>query len=155
MGPSNTAFGDRSAPFLLSIESNWERLEDDGAALEWGRAAFHALEPFAMGAEYLNFPGLYEDNNRMVRGTFGSNLARLVALKQAIRPNQPPPPDPQHQAGMTVGLPRPRAARRSRCYLDPAWARAPNVGSPSHAGAHRVCCAADPRPSRSRSCDSR
>ena len=94
MGPSNTAFGDRSAPFLLGIESNWERLEDDGAALEWGRAAFHALEPFAMGAEYLNFPGLYEDNDRMVRGTFGSNLDRLVALKQAIRPNQPLPPEP-------------------------------------------------------------
>jgi FAD/FMN-containing dehydrogenase len=84
--PSDTAFGDRSAPFLLGIESNWERPEDDGAALEWGRAAFHALQPFATGAEYLNFPGLYEDNDKMVRGTFGSNLDRLVALKQRYDP---------------------------------------------------------------------
>ncbi|MGH3984303.1 MAG: hypothetical protein ACRDST_16875 [Pseudonocardiaceae bacterium] len=67
LGPSDTVFGDRSAPFLLGIESNWERPEDDAAALEWGRASFRALEPFATGAEYLNFPGLYEDNDRMVR----------------------------------------------------------------------------------------
>jgi hypothetical protein len=84
--PSDTAFGDRSAPFLLGIESNWERPEDDGAALEWGRAVFHALEPFATGAEYLNFPGLYENNDKMVRGTFGSNLDRLVALKHRYDP---------------------------------------------------------------------
>lgn len=85
-GASDTAFGDRSAPFLLGIESNWERPEDDDAALEWGRAAFRALEPFATGAEYVNFPGLYEDNDRMVRGAFGANLDRLVALKQRYDP---------------------------------------------------------------------
>ncbi|MFY9808068.1 MAG: BBE domain-containing protein, partial [Pseudonocardiaceae bacterium] len=83
---SDTAFGDRSAPFLLGIESNWEHPEDDDAALEWGRAAFRALEPFATGAEYVNFPGLYEDNDRMVRGTFGANLDRLVAVKQRYDP---------------------------------------------------------------------
>jgi FAD/FMN-containing dehydrogenase len=79
---SDTAFGDRSAPFLLGIESNWEHPEDDGAALEWGRTAFRALEPFATGGEYLNFPGLYENNDKMVQDTFGANLDRLVALKQ-------------------------------------------------------------------------
>jgi hypothetical protein len=42
------AFGDRSAASLLSIESDWERLEDDDAALEWGRVAFclnHNIRP--------------------------------------------------------------------------------------------------------------
>lgn len=86
LGTSDTAFGDRSAPFLLGIESNWEHPEDDDAALEWGRAAFRALEPFATGAEYLNFPGLYEDNDKMVRDTFGANLGRLVAVKQRYDP---------------------------------------------------------------------
>ena len=38
------------------------------------------------GAEYLNFPGLYEDHDSMVRGTFGPNLDRLVALKQRYDP---------------------------------------------------------------------
>ncbi len=85
-GTLDTAFGDRSAPFLLGIESNWERPEDDDAAVEWGRAVFRALEPFATGAEYMNFPGLYEDNDGMVRGTFGANLDRLVALKQRYDP---------------------------------------------------------------------
>jgi FAD/FMN-containing dehydrogenase len=85
-GASDTAFGDRSAPFLLGIESNWEQPKDDDAALEWGRAAFRALEPFATGGEYVNFPGLYEDNDKMVRGTFGANLDRLVAVKQRYDP---------------------------------------------------------------------
>ena len=38
------------------------------------------------GAEYVNFPGRYEGNDRMVRGTFGANLDRLVALKQRYDP---------------------------------------------------------------------
>jgi hypothetical protein len=47
---------------------------------------FRALEPFATGGEYMNFPGLYEDNDKMVHGTFGANLDRLVAVKQRYDP---------------------------------------------------------------------
>ncbi|WP_214367653.1 FAD-binding oxidoreductase [Pseudonocardia sp. H11422] len=97
-GPGDTAFGDRSAPFLLGIESNWERPEDDDACVEWGRAAFRALEPFSTGAQYLNFPGLYEDPDEMLRGSFGANFDRLVACKNRydptnlfrLNPNIPP-----------------------------------------------------------------
>ncbi|MGH3787437.1 MAG: FAD-binding oxidoreductase [Pseudonocardiaceae bacterium] len=85
-GASDTAFGDRSAPFLLGIESNWEHPEDDDAALEWGRTVFSALKPFATGAEYVNFPGLYENHDKMVHDTFGANLDRLVALKKRYDP---------------------------------------------------------------------
>jgi FAD/FMN-containing dehydrogenase len=83
---SDTAFGDRLAPFLLGIESNWVKPEDDHANLEWGQTAFRALQRFATGAEYLNFPGMYEDNDKMVRDAFGANLDRLVALKQRYDP---------------------------------------------------------------------
>ena len=38
--PQNTAFGDRSAPYLIGIESNWQSREDDAACIEWGREVF-------------------------------------------------------------------------------------------------------------------
>ena len=86
-GPSDTAFGDRSAPFLFGIESNWQRPEDDEAALDWARAVFGQLQPFSTGGQYLNFPGAYEDHDNAVRGTFGANLDRLVELKRRYDPS--------------------------------------------------------------------
>ena len=83
---ADTAFGDRSAPFLLGIESNWESPDDDQACIEWGRRAYRDLQPYSTGGEYLNFPGLYEDGDRMVRDTFGGNLDRLVAVKDRYDP---------------------------------------------------------------------
>jgi FAD/FMN-containing dehydrogenase len=86
-GPQVTAFGDRSAPFLLGIESNWESPDLDASCVEWARDAFQALQPYATGGQYVNFPGLYEDSDAMMRGTFGPNLDRLTAIKQQYDPN--------------------------------------------------------------------
>ena len=36
--------------------------------------------------QYVNFPGLYEDNDAMVRGAFGQNLGRLTAIKKQYDP---------------------------------------------------------------------
>ena len=86
-GTQDTAFGDRTAPFLLGIESNWEHDTDDTACIAWGRDAFNQLQPYSTGAQYVNFPGLYEDNDAMVRDTFGPNLDRLTSIKQQYDPN--------------------------------------------------------------------
>ena len=48
---------------MVGIESNWEIPTDDEKAVEWGRRVHHALQPYATGAEYTNFPGFYEDND--------------------------------------------------------------------------------------------
>ena len=85
-GPQDTAFGDRSAPFLFGIESNWEHDADDAACIAWGREAFHRLQPYSTGAQYVNFPGLYEDNDAMMRDTFGPNLDRLTEIKKQYGP---------------------------------------------------------------------
>ena len=81
-----TAFGDRSAPFLLGIEANWEDPAADAANIAWARQAYRMMEPFSTGAEYLNFPGLYEEGDQMVRSSFGKNYARLVELKNKYDP---------------------------------------------------------------------
>jgi FAD/FMN-containing dehydrogenase len=85
--PQNTAFGDRSAPYLIGIEANWERPEDDAACIEWGREVFRALEPFSSDREYFNFPGLYEEGDQSVRNTFGANLGRLQSVKRKYDPD--------------------------------------------------------------------
>jgi Berberine and berberine like len=85
--PQNTAFGDRSAPYLIGIEANWESPENDAACIEWGRQVFRALEPFSSDREYFNFPGLYEEGDQSVRDTFGANLGRLQAVKRKYDPN--------------------------------------------------------------------
>jgi hypothetical protein len=85
--PQNTAFGDRSAPYLIGIEANWERPEDDAACIEWGRKVFRALKPFSSDREYFNFPGLYEEADQSVRDTFGANLGRLQSVKRKYDPD--------------------------------------------------------------------
>lgn len=82
-----TAFGDRSAPFLVGIESNWEDATDDEANIAWNKRVYQAMTPFSSGQEYLNFPGFYEDNERMVKNAFGKNYGRLVALKSIYDPH--------------------------------------------------------------------
>jgi hypothetical protein len=37
VAPDATAFGDRSAPFLIGIESNWHESEEDEANIAWAR----------------------------------------------------------------------------------------------------------------------
>ncbi|QSB14847.1 FAD-binding oxidoreductase [Natronosporangium hydrolyticum] len=82
-----TAFGDRSAPFLVGVESNWELPADDEAGVAWGRETFAQLAPFSMAGGYLNFPGFYEDHDRLVADTFGPNLGRLRATKRRYDPS--------------------------------------------------------------------
>jgi FAD/FMN-containing dehydrogenase len=85
-GQQDTAFGDRSAPFLIGIECNWEHEANDAASIAWGREVFDRLQPYATGGQYVNFPGLYEDNDAMVRGAFGANLDRLTTIKKQYDP---------------------------------------------------------------------
>jgi hypothetical protein len=47
---------------------------------------FDRLQPYATGGQYVNFPGLYEDNDAMVRGAFGQNRGRLTAIKKQYDP---------------------------------------------------------------------
>ena len=81
----DSAFGDRSTTYLLTIEANWERPEEDSANLAWARKTHADAEPFSTGREYVNFPGFYEDEN-VVRDTFGLNFRRLPSLKERYDP---------------------------------------------------------------------
>jgi FAD/FMN-containing dehydrogenase len=83
-----TAFGDRSMPYMFSIDSVWKAPDDDVANITWTRDFWRRMEPYShKGRLYLNFPGLGEEGEELVRRTFGDNYPRLAALKRKYDPN--------------------------------------------------------------------
>jgi FAD/FMN-containing dehydrogenase len=83
-----TAFGDRSMPFMLSIDSIWREAADDQANIVWTREFWQRMQPHShRGRLYLNFPGMGEEGERLLRDSFGANYARLQAIKQKYDPN--------------------------------------------------------------------
>jgi len=87
VGAEETAFGDRSMPFMLSIDSVWPAPEDDDTNIAWTRDFWQRMRPYSQGGRlYLNFPGLGEEGEDMMRAAFGANYARLKAIKAKYDP---------------------------------------------------------------------
>lgn len=76
-----TAFGDRSAPYLLSIDSSWDDPAFSQENIAWTRAFWADMQRFSNGATYFNFPGQLEEGLTSLEATFGANYKKLVALK--------------------------------------------------------------------------
>ena len=85
VGPDESAFPAREAPFLLGIEANWEEPDDDEANVQWARDCLTDMREFSDGTVYRNFPGFSEDD-APVDGTDGDTHARLVALRDEYDP---------------------------------------------------------------------
>jgi FAD/FMN-containing dehydrogenase len=81
-----SAFGRRDAPFLLSIDSTWADPADGERNIAWTRSLWSDMHRFSGGGVYLNFPGLGEEREDLVRAAYGDNYARLVALKTEYDP---------------------------------------------------------------------
>jgi FAD/FMN-containing dehydrogenase len=86
VGPEETAFGGRSAPYLLSLDSTWEDPADIEENVAWTRRVWDDMQRFSSHGLYLNFPGLGEEGERLVRSAYGPNYDRLVALKRKYDP---------------------------------------------------------------------
>jgi len=87
VGAADTAFGDRSMPWMVSIDSIWDTTEEDAENIAWTRAFWERLEPYAdRGRIYLNFAGHGEDNDELTRRAFGPNFERLAAIKRRYDP---------------------------------------------------------------------
>ncbi|MHB1133666.1 MAG: FAD-binding oxidoreductase [Chloroflexota bacterium] len=85
--PSSTAFGRRDAPFMIGVEANWDDPAQSEQNIAWARACVKDLEPFSRGGLYLNFPGLMEEGDRMLQGTFGDSYQRLRQIKTKYDPH--------------------------------------------------------------------
>ena len=83
-----TAFGDRSMPYMLSIDSVWSDAADDDANIDWTRSFWQRMRTHSHnGRMYLNFPGQGEEGEKMLEDTFGENYARLREIKRKYDPD--------------------------------------------------------------------
>jgi FAD/FMN-containing dehydrogenase len=87
VGAEQTAFGDRSSEWMLSIDSSWLDPAGDAANVAYTRAFWDAAVPFSDGKTYFNFPGLLEEGDAAVRASYGANHARLARIKAAYDPD--------------------------------------------------------------------
>ena len=84
---ADSAFGEREAAFMLSIDGNWADAATDEAGVAWVRAMVDdAMRlPGARGT-YLNFNSEAVADDETRAAAFGANLARLVAVKDGYDP---------------------------------------------------------------------
>ena len=87
VGATETAFGDRSAPYMIALESSWDDASGDEEHIAWTRRAWSNLHRYsASGGVYLNFAGFGEEKDALLRAAYGSNYERLVELKTKYDP---------------------------------------------------------------------
>jgi FAD binding domain/Berberine and berberine like len=84
VGPGDTAFGDRSAPFIVNILGNWKDPADDLANVSWVRKLFADLRPSMKPGVYVNFMSGDEDDR--VPEAYRERWDRLVAIKTQYDP---------------------------------------------------------------------
>jgi FAD/FMN-containing dehydrogenase len=76
----HSAVGNRDVAVILNLTSQWEKVEDDAANIEWTRTAWSDLRRFSTGGTYINF--LTEDEpGERIEAAYGSNLAKLATIK--------------------------------------------------------------------------
>lgn len=84
---TDTAFANREAPFLLGIEANWDDPERNEENIQWARDAFDSFQEFSRGGLYVNFPGMGEEGEQLVRSVYDENYARLREVKAKYDPD--------------------------------------------------------------------
>jgi FAD/FMN-containing dehydrogenase len=84
-GGEDTAFGDRSAQFVLNVIARSPEAEGFDANVAWARETARALEPVSRDGAYVNFMGDAGDDR--LRASYGdATYDRLVALKRRYDP---------------------------------------------------------------------
>jgi Berberine and berberine like len=83
--PGETAFGDRSSPFIMNLLGNWSDSVDDAANIAWIRGLFAELRPSMTPGVYVNF--MSSDEQDRVPEVYRERWDRLVDVKTHYDPN--------------------------------------------------------------------
>jgi FAD/FMN-containing dehydrogenase len=82
-----TAFGDRSQPWLFSIDGIWSKPEDDATNISWVRQVWATIRSYSNGRLYLNFMSGNDGEAGVVREGIGSETyEKLAAIKAKYDP---------------------------------------------------------------------
>jgi FAD/FMN-containing dehydrogenase len=87
VGETDTAYAGRDAPFLVTGEVSWTDSAQNDEAIAWGREFWDVMGRHSTGGLYLNFPGLGEEKEELVKAGYGVNYERLAALKAEYDPS--------------------------------------------------------------------
>jgi FAD binding domain/Berberine and berberine like len=80
-----TAFGDRSSPFIVNLLGNWTHPADDATNVAWIRGLFAELRPSMTPGVYVNF--MSADEQDRVPEAYRERWDRLVAIKTHYDPD--------------------------------------------------------------------
>ena len=104
VAPGETAFGDRSSPFVLNLLGNWSDPAGDANNISWIRNLFARLRPAMVPGVYVNF--MSGDESDRVPEAYRDRWERLRAIKTIYDPrnffrlNQNIPPVPAAATGI-------------------------------------------------------
>jgi len=88
VGATETAYAERSAPWMSSIDGNWENPTDNAKNIAWVRETFNQIAPYSTGTTYTNFTGQADESaNALASTAFGTNMMRLSAVKAKYDPD--------------------------------------------------------------------
>jgi hypothetical protein len=85
IGAGETAFGDRSAPFILNLLASWTEASADDANISWVRELFGKLRPAMKPGVYVNF--MSGDEQDRVPEAYRERWDRMVAVKTHYDPD--------------------------------------------------------------------
>lgn len=80
-----TAFGDRSAPFIMNLLANWADPAEDATHISWVRDLFKKLRPAMKPGVYVNF--MSGDEQERVPEAYQERWERMLAVKSHYDPN--------------------------------------------------------------------
>ena len=80
-----TAFGDRSAPFIMNLLANWSEPSGDAVNISWIRDLFNKLRPAMKPGVYVNF--MSGDEQDRVPEAYHERWERMVAVKTHYDPS--------------------------------------------------------------------
>lgn len=86
VNPDRTAFMGRDATYLFSVDAIWDDPDETEEVLAYSRAYLAEMEPYSTGGLYVNFPGLGEEGEQLVKDAYGTHYSRLAALKRKYDP---------------------------------------------------------------------
>ena len=88
VGSEDTAFTERSAPWMASVDGNWNDPAENDDNVGWVRDAWSEISKFGTGSVYLNFTGISGEGTDVgVDSAHGKNLRRLSEIKAKYDPD--------------------------------------------------------------------
>jgi hypothetical protein len=85
---TETAYAERSALWMSSIDGNWDNPADSAKEIGWVRETFNQIAPYSTGTTYTNFTSQADESAAALASTaYGANMTRLRLIKAKYDPD--------------------------------------------------------------------